>query len=1007
MSLQDEDRRSLEEGSEKNDVVPMNLKISYSREYLLSLSNLDICKKLPSGFDQSLISEFEDALIRLPDRPGIPGSQSLQGFRRNEYSSSPPTRGTAGNYSRGIYGKWESRGRSDRDSDSQSDRDSDSGRRYGHQSRRSWQTPEHDGLLGSGSFPRPSGYTAGISALKGRANEQNQLIRSNEPYHPPRPYKAVPHSRRDTDSYNDETFGSIECASEDRAEEERRRRASFEMMRKEQQKALQDKQKLNLEKHKAGDVSDIFEEEKGLPVRNNELEVSAATLNLSSDLEKSSFASHAPASRPLVPPGFKSNSVEKSSGLTPLIHSPLLEVVKPVAGESLVDPDTNRGLNTSDGLERQLSRENSIVGGQPAEKIEQNLLLNNGESVNVHVRLDVSIAKPGVEDQLLHVSSKLDSEDPEITELNVVEDKTVRDSNRTSILEKLFGSTLSVNDAHSSSPEHHDSKTDDTWSPKSVQSSKFAQWFFEEETKAAADVSAARPNDLLSLIVSGDKADGVADQVCINNKKEAVPTVLTCEDLEQSILSEYSAKTTNARPVSESWSATATETEQTSANVDDHASLQLLSMLQKSNTNVNSGVDFNLDERRLVSQELDTARVVNEPKGEENGKISANMGNALTLETLFGSAFMKELQSIEAPLSLQRGSIGSARVDATEPRGLPFPVADNGISSPMIDKSGLQKQTSNHRQHAKLSETGKWLHFDDFQLEMTSSKLHNEAGPREGGAQGVVDFQLPEEENLISAGDIQDHQKLTFMPTGNSTNGANLSSNTPINITEKLSAFGAAVKDERNMESSERLPFAHNSYEQMEPGIPYHSLQVQQSPPLFQAPQMSQVGPLHHHSVSHPAHLSSQMKFLGQEPIFNHDSPANPQFSSNMIRPPFHHPNVRVGGFDVPSHHSMPHQMQVPVNNPPHFPRGGAVSHHGNQATNFIQEMNQMQGFPFGPNQPNIGSHGVPMPGNTPEALQRLIEMELRAKSKQIHPLAAGHSQGMYGNEVDLGFRYR
>lgn len=66
----------------------------------------------------------------------------------------------------------------------------DSGWRYGDHSRRSLQGPEHDGLLGSGSFPRPSGYATGFSAPKVRANEQYQLNRSNEPYHPPRPYKV-------------------------------------------------------------------------------------------------------------------------------------------------------------------------------------------------------------------------------------------------------------------------------------------------------------------------------------------------------------------------------------------------------------------------------------------------------------------------------------------------------------------------------------------------------------------------------------------------------------------------------------------------------------------------------------------------------------------------------------------------------------------------------------------------------------------------------------------------
>jgi hypothetical protein len=66
----------------------------------------------------------------------------------------------------------------------------DSGKRFGNQSRRSLQGPEHDGLLGSGSFPRPTGYAPGSSAPKFRANVNYQPNRSNEPYHPPRPYKV-------------------------------------------------------------------------------------------------------------------------------------------------------------------------------------------------------------------------------------------------------------------------------------------------------------------------------------------------------------------------------------------------------------------------------------------------------------------------------------------------------------------------------------------------------------------------------------------------------------------------------------------------------------------------------------------------------------------------------------------------------------------------------------------------------------------------------------------------
>ncbi|KAL6501959.1 hypothetical protein OROGR_027092 [Orobanche gracilis] len=122
----DEDGMSLDKGSGNFGVVLIKPKLSYSRELLLSLSNLDSCKRLPSGFDESLKSDLEDALMRIPDRPRIPGSLPFHGFRRNEFGASPPTRVDAGTYSKGNYGKWESRSsmRGDRDCDSQSDKDS-------------------------------------------------------------------------------------------------------------------------------------------------------------------------------------------------------------------------------------------------------------------------------------------------------------------------------------------------------------------------------------------------------------------------------------------------------------------------------------------------------------------------------------------------------------------------------------------------------------------------------------------------------------------------------------------------------------------------------------------------------------------------------------------------------------------------------------------------------------------------------------------------------------------
>lgn len=94
------------------------------------------------------------------------------------------------------------------------------------------------------------------------------------------------------------------------------------MMRKEQHKALQEKQS-KPGKNKV-DVLSLCEglidskEDKGPFVRNSVSEVS--------DAEKSFLSSQAPAPRPLVPPGFKTNPVEKSSGLKSLIHPSMSEV---------------------------------------------------------------------------------------------------------------------------------------------------------------------------------------------------------------------------------------------------------------------------------------------------------------------------------------------------------------------------------------------------------------------------------------------------------------------------------------------------------------------------------------------------------------------------------------------------------------------------------------------------------------------------------------------------------
>lgn len=106
--------------------------------------------------------------------------------------------------------------------------------------------------------------------------------------------------------------------------------ASFELMRKEQQKAFQEKQKLNPEKRKDGfDISSLMEDSKDEKIvlnRSNESGDSVIFKNSNNDSEKSSLPPPTPASRPLVPPGFTSTNVERNFGPKSVIHPHTVEV---------------------------------------------------------------------------------------------------------------------------------------------------------------------------------------------------------------------------------------------------------------------------------------------------------------------------------------------------------------------------------------------------------------------------------------------------------------------------------------------------------------------------------------------------------------------------------------------------------------------------------------------------------------------------------------------------------
>ncbi|MBA0617375.1 hypothetical protein Godav_026828 [Gossypium davidsonii] len=1081
MSLENEEQHSLDQPDISKESQKKS-RISYTREFLLSLSELDICKKLPEGFDQSIFgSELEDTS---QDRQRIPGT--LSGYRRNEYSSSPPTRG---DYSRGIHGRWDSRssGKSDRDSDSQSDWDSDHGRRHGNQSRRSWQGPEHDGLLGSGSFPRPSGYTAGASASKLRANEQCHLNRSNEPYHPPRPYKAVPHSRRETnDSYNDETFGSTECTSEDRAEEERKRRASFESWRKEQQKAFQEK-KINPERRKDDfDISELLEDskvDKGLANRNKESDEPIPASNIVSD--RTSLPSQTPASRPLVPPGFASTVLERNVGTKTSMHSHSSQV-----GNSEIDSNLSesKGSLLSNGISDDLA-------GKPSKLNEEETLSERRlEIKNIHpLDNDTSVKAPTFssaldklndtisKDSQIYNSSSLSEAfiapgNNEVTELDskkLVADKIVTETNQDgsiSILDKLFGNALSANEGGSTNyTEPNDSNADETWAPDAFHSSKFAHLFLDEEKKTIDDLSLGRPKDLLSFIQGGEKG-GSHDRLATKhgelnfpfqnseladkhvrsnllsprienseqswnikdvNKSAAVPTVLTCEDLEKSILSESTENDPRLPPAIEGCKIPDAKCEKQEVIVDNHASQHLLSLLQNKTSMKNTVSSANLDigsSERVHTIETTSADAASCDSIDTNAENASSSGKSLTLEALFGSAFMKELQSVGAPASVQRGSIESARVDVFKSNRLPLHVTDDSLlpSSGHVgsNRTNFEKNISPFTQREQMKSDGIEEHllgYNDAPSAADSSHIRAGLGSKLGGFDGSAKIGLPEEDSLLG---VSNPLKLQNFMAGGVKAELSPSQETPIDVAEKLAALKAVFQDERPVVGGKEVPvFLPGPYDLREPDIPLHNQNVQASSPQLH-PQLNHGGPLFHSLDSHHSSIGSQVKFMGPEGLVYHDAPPNHQLSANMLRP-LHHPSSGLTGFDSPIHHPMLQKMHMPGNFPsPHLqqriPGVAPPAPHSNNQMTGLQEMNPMHGFQLGHGQrqpqPNFAGLGMP-PGHDvgsgshhPEALQRLIEMELRSKSKQLSPFGApshGQGQGMYGHELDMGFQYR
>ena len=509
-------------------------------------------------------------------------------------------------------------------------------------------------------------------------------------------------------------------------------------------------------------------------------------------------------------------------------------------------------------------------------------------------------------------------------------------------------------------------------------------------------------------VISNLASPGIenSEQSCIIsdvNKPAAVPAVLTCEDLEKSILSVSTENNPMLPPAVEGWKTLDVESEKQDINIDDHASQHLLSLLQNKTSMKNIMSSANLDIRSSERvQNIETASVDSAHRDsiEASAENASSSGKSLTLEVLFGSDFMKELQSVGAPASVQRGSIESARVDVLESNRLPLHVTDDSLLPSTVhigsNRTPFETNILPFTQREKIKSDGIEEHllgYNGARSAVDSSHLRAELGYNRGSFDGSAEIRLPEEDSLLG---VRNPVKLQNFMAGNVKAELLPSQETTIDVAEKLAALKAVFRDERPVVGGqEGPPFLSGPYDMRVADIPFNNQNVQPSSSQLH-PQLNHGGPLIHSLDSHPSNINSQVKFMAPEGIIHHDTPPNHQFPASMLRPPFHHPSSGLTGFDPPMHHPMLQQMPMPGNfPPPHlqrgFPGGAPLPHSNNQMTGFVQEVNPMHGFPFGHGhrQPQPNFTGLAMPPGIVHNISRFFLILINFNFvKPAHPIS-------------------
>lgn len=446
--------------------------------------------------------------------------------------------------------------------------------------------------------------------------------------------------------------------------------------------------------------------------------------------------------------------------------------------------------------------------------------------------------------------------------------------------------------------------------------------------------------------------------------------VLTCEDLEQSILAEVKDRCSVMQSSLEPLTAVDDKSEERNAVVDDHASHHLLSLLQRGANSKESLESPRLDaigsHDMLASSDLDSSLHF------QHGDNTAAIGfsetehiseNRLTLEALFGAAFMNELHSMEVPVSAQKFSVGRVNDSGS--------VQSHILPSYPPDSLALIPNEQNSK---KFAFEGEILQLNSSDHTKTHNGTENWAGYRGSSLHGFKlgdlaseqaagDIHLPEEDSLISLNDSLDTVASDSLCYHKVNRNESLAPEKMVgDLSDKLLHTILRVGEPPREPAVDYAALMQASHEKDDPGGgDYHNLLVR---PTLQFPHQTNQGrPLFAAYSNSSTSRTSQMNFVSPDVLLH--EPQHP-FATNVFA--HHNYNSSSGQphFDPTTRHQMLQPMPFPGNFPSHNSVQGLprIPHPINHIPGFSHEMNNLHMFPQHHRQPNYGGRGMGIPGN-------------------------------------------